>query len=331
MNRILTISLLAALFSIPTLGQQLPLYTQYVYDPYLINPSMVGYGGRPELNVLYRAQWTQIDNGPKTMQFDAQLPLNNRMAVGLNLYNDKTVLLSSTSTLLTFGYKIPLAEYHTLGFGLSAGVFMNQINLSEVAPADLNDPAILTASSNSMALNGQFGTHYNYKKLVIGFTLTNLFERKTFSPDNFQQPKFGQLQNQLWFASYRFTIVPETWFIQPNAAYRHTQDNISFYETSALVSYRNKVDIGGGYRQNFGPSAILRVTLQQLSIGAAYDFPSGQSQVSTGGSQEIQLKWRFVRDEDKVVKKKFNPDTRGRRTRKRHNPAPSKKRKRLRR
>jgi type IX secretion system PorP/SprF family membrane protein len=308
MHRILSIILLSVSFTFPILAQQLPLFTQYVFDPYLINPSMVGIGNRPEVNVLYRRQYTAIQDGPKTMQFDAQLPFSNRMAIGVNVYNDKSVLLSSTSALLTYGYKIPLATNQTLGFGLSAGVFTNRINLSEVAPADANDPALLSAASNNMALNGQFGVHYSFKSFILGFSLVNLIQRTTFTPDNFQKIKFGELKNQIFFASYRFTLVPDTWFFQPNVAYRQNADNVNFYETSGFLSYRSKIDLGGGYRQNFGPSAMLRITWKQLSIGAAYDFPSTKSQVSTGGTQEFQLKWRFgARNEPPVVKKNTIP------------------------
>ena len=308
MHRILSIILLSVSVTFPLFAQQLPLFTQYVFDPYLINPSLVGIGNRPEVNVLYRRQYTAIQDGPKTMQFDAQLPLNSRMAIGLNVYNDKSVLLSSTSALLTYGYKIPLATNHTLGFGLSAGVFTNRINLNEVAPADANDPALLSAASNNMALNAQFGVHYSFKSFILGFSLVNLVQRTPFTPDNFQKVKFGELRNQILFASYRFTLARDTWFFQPNVAYRQSADNVNFYETSGFVSYRGKVDLGGGYRQNYGPSAMLRFTWKQLSIGAAYDFPSTKAQVSTGGTQEFQLKWRFgASNEPRVVKKNTIP------------------------
>ncbi len=303
MHRLLSLVLFSALTSSTLFAQQLPLFTQYVYDPYLINPSMVGTGNRPEVNVLYRRQWTSNPDGPKTMQFDAQLPLKGRMSLGANIYNDKSILLSATSAVLTYGYRVPLASNQTLGFGLSAGVFQNRIDLSEVATVDSKDPALLSASTNNMALNGAFGVHYRINGLVLGFSLPMLFERTTFTPETFQPIKLGGLQNQIYYASYRFAISPDTWFLQPNVQYRMTPDNQNFYEASALISYRGKVDVGGGYRENFGPSAMLRLTWKRLSVGAAYDFPSTRAQVSTGGTQEFQLKWRFGPDDEPAPKK----------------------------
>lgn len=277
-------------------GQQLPLFSQYFYNPYLVNPSMVAHTGSPELNLLYRRQWSQIQDGPRTLQFDAQLPIDHRMAIGFNVYNDKSVMLSATSALVTFGYKIQLARDHTLGFGLSAGIFTNQLDLSAVAAVDATDPALLSSASNNMAMNSQFGAHYIFKRLTLGFSLVSLVDRKTFTPESFQKPKFGQLNNQILTATYRHPLVADTWFVQPNLAYRLSEDNINYYEASAVVSYRNKIDVGGGYRQNFGPMAVVHIALNQLQIGFAYDFPSTTAQVSPGGTQEFQLKWRMGKE-----------------------------------
>jgi type IX secretion system PorP/SprF family membrane protein len=303
MKRLLLASLFLSITFIEGHSQQLPLYTQYVFNPYMINPSMVAFGNRPEANLFYRQQWANIQNGPKTLQADFQYPLNNKMAIGFNVNNDKTVLLSSTSLLLTYGYKIQLAANHQLGFGLSAGAFSNKVNLDEVAPADLPDPALLTSLNNSIVLDGQFGIHYSFKKFVLGYSLVNLLERKALSTRSLQDPKLAQLKNQILFASYRFTIAPETWYLQPNVAYRFSQDNFNYAETSLLVSYRNRIDVGGGYRQDFGPSALVRVHVKRLQVGFAYDFPSTSAQVSTGGTREIQLKWLFGKLDDEPQKK----------------------------
>jgi type IX secretion system PorP/SprF family membrane protein len=300
MKRFYIIFLVSFLVTFHGWSQQLPLYTQYIFDPYLINPSMVGHSGRPEVNLLYRRQWTEIQDGPKTLQFDAQLPLNKKISLGLNLYNDKTVLLSATSVLMTFGYKVQLATEHKLGFGISGGIFSNHFRVDDVSALDANDPALLNGASNNLAANGQFGVNYSFKNFVLGFSMVNLFDRKTISNEKFQEVKIGQLKDHIFFTSYKFTLVPETWFMQANLAYRISQDNLNYLEGSALVSYKSIVDIGGGYRQNFGPSVILRLHLKRLHAGFSYDFPSNNQQVSTGGSQEMQLKWLFG-DEIRVI------------------------------
>lgn len=284
-------------------AQQYPLYTQYIFDGYLINPSMLATTKKSEINLLYRQQWTGIENGPKTIQFNYQHAFNNRLAVGFNVFDDKTVLLSSTSVMATFGYRVPLATNHTLGFGLSGGFFSNRIRLDEVPDVDINDPAILNSRANNFAFDGQFGVNYNHKNLTLGFSLIRLIDNRTLSEDKFQEVRFGELKNKILFATYKMRLSNEFSF-QPNFAYRFTQDDLNFFETSGVFSYKEFIYVGGGYRHEFGPTAIVRVSWKEFQIGFAYDLPSSKINVSTGGTNEVQLKWRFGADVETPKRKK---------------------------
>jgi type IX secretion system PorP/SprF family membrane protein len=283
-------------------GQQFPIYTQYVFNPYMVNPSMVASNRQSEVNLLYRQQWSGIQDGPKTLQFDFQHPFNNRVAVGLNIYDDISILLSSTSVMATFGYRIPLATDHALSFGLSGGFFSNRIKIEDIPDIDINDPVILNSEANNFSFDGQFGLNYSFKNLILGFSLIRLIEHKTLSEDPIQGIEFSELKNKIIFASYRFNLS-EDFSIQPNFSYRFTSDNLNFYETSAIFYYKNLIAVGGGYRDSYGPTAMVRLTIEDLEVGYAYDFPSNKASVSTGGTNEIQLKWRFGKVLDKPTKR----------------------------
>lgn len=272
----------------------------------MLNPSMVAFSSRPEVNLLYRQQWSNIDDGPKTLQLDGQYRLNDKMALGVYLNQDRTVLLSQTMFMATYGYRVFLADDHTLGFGLSAGMFQNRIRTEDAAPADQNDPSLMSTINNNIAVDGQFGVHYRTRGFVFAYSLVNLFDRKYLSSESFQKPKFSQLKNQIVFASYRFDVIPGTLALQPNAAYRFTENNLNYFEGSLVANIKNVVDVGGGYRQDFGPTAMVRVNVGPLQAGFSYDFPSNTGLISPGGTKEIQVKWRFGRSdvEDPPLRKK---------------------------
>ncbi len=297
---------LSILFSFDCRSQQLPIYTQYIFDPYLINPSVLATTRKSEINLLYRQQWTGINDGPKTIQFDFQHAINNRMAFGINIFDDKTILLSNTSVMATFGYRVPLTNEHILSFGLSGGFNSNRIKLEDVPSIDINDPVLLNSSANNFSFDGQFGVNYSFRNLLIGFSLVRLVDNKTFSEDQLQSPEFSELKNKVIFGAYKFSLS-ETFTLQPNFAYRFTADNLNFYETSAVFTYKDLVSVGGGYRESYGPTAIVRVAIKDLQVGFAYDFPSTKAEVSTGGTNEIQLKWRFGKVVDRLVKREKTP------------------------
>src|ERR1035437_2381074 len=47
-------------------AQQLPLFSQYLFNGFLINPAYAGLDGYSAVNLTAREQWVGIPNSPKT-------------------------------------------------------------------------------------------------------------------------------------------------------------------------------------------------------------------------------------------------------------------------
>lgn len=47
-------------------AQQLPIYSQYLFNKYLINPAVAGADGYTSLNLTTRQQWTGYQGAPQT-------------------------------------------------------------------------------------------------------------------------------------------------------------------------------------------------------------------------------------------------------------------------
>lgn len=292
MKKFLSNLILIALASVPALAQQFPIYTQYTSNPYVINPGFIAHTGRPEINLSYRQQWTGFEDGPKTIQGDVQFPINKKISLGLNVINDRTVLLSQFNGYLTFGYRIPLTSKQQLSFGLSAGVVSNQLDLDEVPGVDLNDPVVKNAVNN-IDFDGQFGVGYSFGKFSLGFSLLKLVKGTPFyNGESFEDYEFDVFKDKAAFISYRFDITPRLSF-QPYALYRSTFTGFEYYEGTGLFNISNVVTIGGGYRTDFGPIAVLRFRISKARMGYSYDFPSTKYRSSTQGTNEVQLKWLF--------------------------------------
>lgn len=277
--------------------QQYPIYTQYFFNPYLTNPSLVASTGRSEINVLYRQQWSGVKNAPQTIQADFQHPFSKKVALGVSIFNDQTVLLSNTSLMFTFGYKLHIAHNQSIGFGLSAGMNSNRVRVEQVPEVDMNDPGLLQATPNTLKFNGQFGINYLLGNFSIGAAFLRLINNENLSTEKIESHSFAGFENMAISASYNFRLTDE-FSLQPNIGYRMTPNNFNYYETSALIFYKNILQVGGGYRDNFGPMIMARVRTGNLQFGYSFDFPSTYIQVSTGGTHEIQMKLTFGKDVD---------------------------------
>lgn len=291
MKTLLTLIILLTAVLNAVSQQHYPIFTQNYSNPFLVNPSLINLERRAEINTTYRQQWVGITNSPTTLQFDIQYPINPKVSLGLNFYNDKTILLSSTGALATFGYKVRLSSYHIVGFGLSGGFISNQIDLDNVPDIDLIDPVLL-GSSNNFGFDGQFGMHYRYKRFILGFSLLKLTDNRPFSDEVFEREKFSPFEDKAAMVSYHLNLTEDI-SLQPFLLYRTTFTGYEYMEGSLLFDYKNIITIGGGYRTDFGPNAVIRLRFKNLSAGYAYDFPNTKFGGSTGGTHEAQLKFRF--------------------------------------
>jgi hypothetical protein len=52
--------------SVSSFAQQLPLYSNYFFTPYMYNPALSGKSGDTELSIVHRRQWTGIQGSPET-------------------------------------------------------------------------------------------------------------------------------------------------------------------------------------------------------------------------------------------------------------------------
>ena len=89
LSKIISIAIL--FLSVSTaFAQQLPQFTQYMFNTISINPAYAG--SRETLSVvgLHRSQWVGLDGGPETQTLSVHAPLRNEnMGLGVSFINDK--------------------------------------------------------------------------------------------------------------------------------------------------------------------------------------------------------------------------------------------------
>lgn len=301
MRLIFTLSLIS--LCILSSGQELPVYNQYVFDPYLINPSYIGQSGFSEVNLVYRTQWTGIEDAPTTIGANFQYVANPRVSIGVNLYNQEVVMLSTTSAMATFGYRVPINRNNVVSFGLSVGAFSNRIDLAQLTAEELNDP-VLAQVNNTFKMDGQFGLNYSFKRLTIGFALLRLFENDAFvNGEDATGIKFSELNNKAVSASYSFNIGKDIEFM-PYVLYRFT-DTYNFFEGTGVLTYKNLISVGGFYRQDYGPGFLVRLRIKgRMEIGYGHEFANSQAKNYLGGSHEVQFKLRVGKKAPDLVTKR---------------------------
>ena len=119
-HRIILVIFIAGINS--SKAQQLPQFTQYMYNTISVNPAYAGSRGVMSIVALGRNQWVGFNGGPETETLSINSPLrNDKVGLGLSLINDKAGFENFTYIYGDFSYTINLNESVKLAFGIKAG------------------------------------------------------------------------------------------------------------------------------------------------------------------------------------------------------------------
>jgi type IX secretion system PorP/SprF family membrane protein len=265
-----------------------PSSSMFFVNLYQINPSYAGLQGLPVFNLSHRQQWVGIDGAPVTSRLTFDMPIKYGVSAGAEIYSDTRSILRTTSATFTFGYAVQFSPKDILRFGLSGGVGFRNIDFDQVE--NPNDPALQDAIDNNVFLDGNFGISYQSGYFLFGIALPNFFEPNLNNTTSFENGKFAPLDEILFNASYRFYFALDDMFFEPSLIYRFNQVMPDQFEVAGIFYLRNLLWFGGSYRQDYGATAMLGLTIKkQFMIGYGYGIGSAKLPGIGASTHEIHL------------------------------------------
>jgi type IX secretion system PorP/SprF family membrane protein len=286
--------LFVLLFGGSLTAQQMPMTTQYLFNPYALNQAVAGYFNYSEIYLNYRREWTNIANGPKTVRLNGFGNVyKEKMWVGGEMYMDKTGAISQFKASVSYSYVLQTAEDQRFFFGVWANFFQNSVRLADMTGIDPTDP-LLTGSSavNGSAFNAGFGLDYNWQGLNVGFAMPNALADNSYNK-NPNKLDFRLQREFLLHASYLFALA-DNWQLQTMAVYRKVKNMPGNFELSAMALFMKQVWAGILYR-NTGAVAINigGYAGYGLMLNYSFEFGTGGINKGSGTTHEITLSYRF--------------------------------------
>jgi len=269
---LLILALCLGVATLKTNAQQLFRNTQYVFNPYLMNPAVAGTEVNTPIMASYRQQWAGHPNAPTTMTFSAHTNLPNALGAGIILFNDDAGgAISRTGAELTGVYKVDLNNQDQVSFGLSAVVSNFQFDNSSIEVVDANDPNLLTGLENSMNFDANFGFMVYSENYFYGFSAYQLFQSKlgveTVSPLILNQNR----RHFHVMGSYDYDITKEFTF-QPSGLLRFTGFTPVQFDVHMKGIYLDTFWLGISYRHQDAMATSVGLSLGNLNIGYSYDI-----------------------------------------------------------
>lgn len=282
---ILITMLFAGLFSIQ--AQQLPQFTQYMYNTISINPAYAGSRDGLSLTALHRSQWAGIDGGPQTQTFSIHSPLSNeKVGLGLSVINDRTGYENYTYLYGDFSYTINVSADVTLAFGLKGG--MSYYDLDEDLfnePSVIQDP-FFRERFNKWTPNFGAGLYLSAQDWYVGLSVP-----KILNNDNNEFSEYVALEQVHYYLTggYVFDLSPN-WKLRPTALVKATSGAPLSFDMSGTVIYDEKLYLGATYRIDDAIGAFVDFQIfEPLRIGYGYEYSISDLRPYTSGSHEVIL------------------------------------------
>ena len=127
------------ILSVTSLAQQDALFSQYMFNPFSINPAYAGSRSSVSAVVLHRSQWIGVDGAPLTQTFSIHTPAGEKgMAYGINLVHDQNGPVRNFWGAFTGAYHVKMKNAK-LSFALRSGMFNASLQRSLLTFEDPTD------------------------------------------------------------------------------------------------------------------------------------------------------------------------------------------------
>ena len=297
------ILIVASLFWMKSEAQQLPLFSQYYYNPFVYNPAFTGTAETNNAYLIHRSQWKDMPGSPTTYALTIDGSVKEKeIGLGLSLFNDQTDIFSRTGLYGSYSYHLPLNSEHNIYVGLSAGVIDNKIDFSRTNVTDVNDPLLYNTNRRKVTTDATFGLSYFWQDLTVGFSVPQLLGKKINYDEDNTNVYMRLRRHFIGSVMYNFEINEDIDFI-PSIMTRAAKGSPFQFDVNANFSWKDMVRAGLSYRLGYSAGMNLGVKLNNnLTAGYAYEYVISPIGKFSGGGHEIILGYSFGKKDDKKIK-----------------------------
>ncbi|MFH0757756.1 MAG: type IX secretion system membrane protein PorP/SprF [Bacteroidota bacterium] len=294
MRKIATILFLAMIAGSGSLwGQQMPQYTQYMFNDFVINPAIAGVYNYYQIRTNHRFQWVGLTDPPLTNSISFYGPHEKLdMGYGGYIYNDVTGPTSRTGFTGAYAYNIAINTEMRLSMGIYLSMMQYRIDGTQLNPKDVSDPSILNMVSTSYMPDAGLGAYLYAEDFYVGLSLAQLLNNNVKIYEN--KDGLNRLKTHINLTGgYRYEIDGD-WTLEPSVMIKGTAPRELSFDITARVDWKKMVWGGVSYRLQDAVSILIGYSYEETFLfGYAYDIGITALRKYNTGTHEIMIGYRF--------------------------------------
>lgn len=275
-------------------AQQLPQFTNYMINSYVLNPALSGTKDYFEVLSNNRYQWVGVVDAPRTYVLSANGPYKSKnMGYGGYVFTDITGPTRRIGLTLSYAYHLKLNDTYKLSFGLTGGLLQFSVDGSKINLRDENDLALSGGMQSVIVPDFGFGTLLHTEKYYIGISIPQLYQSRLKFFD-YSTSSLSKLATHFYLmGGYKYTLN-EKIMIEPSVLVKYVYPTPLKIDIGVRAIYKDMVWAGVAYRTNDAIIALVGYTHQNyLTFAYAYDITTTNLRNYSTGTHEIMFGLRF--------------------------------------
>jgi type IX secretion system PorP/SprF family membrane protein len=298
-------------------AQQVPMYSQYVMNGFLINPSFAGRDGYTTVNLTVREQWVGMAGAPSTYAVSGQTRLlknsyiskstsvrkklvkptkGGKVGLGGYIFNDNNGIMKRTGAQAAYAYHIQMGQSggypNDLALGLALTAYQFSINTDGLI-YDPDDPILNSYDRSVFITDFNFGASFTTSKYYVGLAMTNLLRGSLIFGDT-SATKRNELGHFFLTGGYKFplnndfTLEPAAFIKSSDMLFKSVQMDLT-----ARVFYKDNYWAGLSWRTNDALIMLMGLKYDRFIFAYAFDFTLTDIRKQSMGTHELTLAVKF--------------------------------------
>lgn len=298
-------------YSSNVMSQQVPLYSQYMLNGFLINPAVAGSEGFTAVNLTAREQWIGFQDAPGTYALSFQTRVlrksyisktnsvrkrqrygsrSGKVGVGGYVFTDRNGAVERTGIKASYAYHLFFGNSQ-LSLGLSLTAFQLRLNEDKIILEDNNDNIWINARGTAFIPDADVGIYYDTPTYYIGFSADQLLESVIKLGDT------GYDQYRLernYYVIGGYDIALNDYLLLTPSTLLKMSDNGAFQMDLSAKLYYDQTYWGGlTYRTGSAIIVLAGLRIDRLIFGYAFDISLGSIMRNSYGTHEFIFVTKF--------------------------------------
>lgn len=276
-------------------AQQLPLYSNYLMNKFIVNPAVAGTQDYFMVATNNRYQWVGITDAPRTHILSVNGPHRTKsIGFGGAVFSDVTGPTSRTGAYFAYAYHFKVKENAKLSLGLSGGILQYKVDGTQITLKEQGDFSLMNSVQTAYVPDFGFGAYYYTEKFYVGLSVPQFIQSRLKFFET-SAASLSKLTGHYYLnAGNKFRIAND-WEIEPSVLLKWGPPAIPQLDLSAKVIYQDYLWAALSLRTQDAFCTMLgyRTKNDKLLFAYAYDQPITHISKYSYGTHEIMVAAKF--------------------------------------